>query len=148
MSSWRASALTAQAKAGSDNLDVELSAPKLDITAEKASGETVLLTAKLAGADRNGNGRLKLSALEGSAKALKIAALTLEVDAKQKDNTVKGTLSTPVARQPGGQGVRVAEDRRQLHRHQSLHPSENGPSAAERFGERAISARRASPPTS
>ena len=33
--------LTAQAKAGSDNLGVSFSAPKLDITPEKASGETL-----------------------------------------------------------------------------------------------------------
>ena len=88
--------LTAQAKAGSDNLGVSFSAPKLDITPEKASGETVELRAKLEGADRSGTVVLKLSGTEGSSKALKIAALTLDVDAKQKDNAVKGTLSTPV----------------------------------------------------
>jgi len=89
-------ALTAQAKSATDNVDVTLSAPKLDITPEKASGETVELTAKLAGSDRSGTVVLKLAGVEGSAKALKMAAFTLDVDAKQKDNAVKGTLSTPI----------------------------------------------------
>jgi AsmA protein len=56
-----------------------------------------LLTAKLAGAQRNANVTLKLSGVEGSAKALKIAALALDVDAKQQDSAVKGQLSTPVS---------------------------------------------------
>jgi AsmA protein len=89
-------ALTAHAKSATDNVDVTLSAPKLDITPEKASGETVELTAKLAGSDRSGTVVLKLAGVEGSAKALKMAAFTLDVDAKQKDNAVKGTLSTPI----------------------------------------------------
>ncbi len=90
-------ALTAKAKSGTDNLEVDLSAPKLAIAPEQASGASVLLTAKLTGAKRNANVTLKLSGVEGSAKALKIAALSLDVDAKQEDNAVKGQLSTPVS---------------------------------------------------
>ncbi len=90
-------ALLAKGKIGQDSLDINLSMPKLEVNGDKASGESALLIAKLAGAERNGDVRLKLSALEGSAQALKIAALTLEVDAKAKDNAIKGTLSTPIA---------------------------------------------------
>jgi AsmA protein len=90
-------ALTAQAKSASDNLDVNLSVPKLDVTPERAAGESALLTAKLTGAQRNADVKLALSALEGSAKALKIAALKLDVDAKADANAIKGTLTTPVA---------------------------------------------------
>jgi AsmA protein len=90
-------ALTAQAKTATDNLDLSLSAPKLDVTPERAAGESAVLTAKLAGPQRNADVRLALSALEGSAKALKIAALKLDVDAKADANAVKGTLTTPVA---------------------------------------------------
>jgi AsmA protein len=89
-------ALSAKAKAGSDNLEVDLSAPKLAVTPEQASGASAALTARLTGAQRNANVVLKLSGVEGSAKALKIAALTLDVDAKQEDNALKGQLSTPV----------------------------------------------------
>lgn len=90
-------ALAAKAKVGADNLDINLSAPKLEVANDKASGESVQLTAKLAGVERAADVSLKLSAVEGSAKALKVAALALGVDARQKDNAVKGTLSTPIA---------------------------------------------------
>ena len=90
-------ALAAKAKLGADNLDINLSAPKLEVANDKASGESVQLTVKLAGVERAADVTLKLSAVEGSAKALKIAALALGVDARQKDNAVKGTLSTPIA---------------------------------------------------
>jgi AsmA protein len=90
-------ALAAKAKLGADNLDINLGAPKLEVTNDKASGESVQLTAKLAGAERAADVTLNLSAVEGSAKALKIAVLALGVDARQKDNAVKGTLSTPMS---------------------------------------------------
>jgi AsmA protein len=89
-------ALTAQAKTATDNLDISLSVPRLDVTPERAAGQSAALTAKLAGPQRNADVRLALSALEGSAKALKIAALKLDVDAKADANAVKGTLTTPV----------------------------------------------------
>lgn len=89
--------LAAKGKLGADALEINLGAPKLEVANDKASGESVSLTAKLAGADRAADVNLKLSAVEGSAKALKIAALTLGIDGRQKDNAVKGTLSTPVS---------------------------------------------------
>jgi AsmA protein len=89
-------ALAARAKFGADSLNINLSVPKLEVSSDKASGESALLTVKLDGAERDANVTLKLSAVEGSAKALKIAALVLDIDAKQKDNAVKGTLSTPI----------------------------------------------------
>src|SRR5262249_22846259 len=89
--------LGAKGKLGADGLEVKLGAPKLEVANDKASGESVSLVAKLAGAERAADVNLKLSAVEGSAKALKIAALTLTVDGHQKDNAVKGTLTTPVA---------------------------------------------------
>ncbi|HTS53969.1 MAG TPA: AsmA family protein [Burkholderiales bacterium] len=93
----RGLALAAKGKLGLDNLAVNLSAPKLEITKDRASGESASLAAKLAGPERTADVTLKLSAVEGSAKALKIAALVLDIDGKQKDNAVKGTLSTPIS---------------------------------------------------
>jgi len=90
-------ALLAKGRMGQDQLNIDMSAPKLEVSGDKASGESVVLTAKLAGAERNADVSVKLAALEGSAKALKIAALNMKVDAKVKDDTVKGTLSTPIA---------------------------------------------------
>jgi AsmA protein len=88
--------LNAKGKSGADNVEVHLQAPKLDVNPQQAKGEAATLTAKLEGAQRNANIVLKLSGAEGTAKALKIAALTLDVDARAQDNTVKGTLTTPV----------------------------------------------------
>lgn len=89
-------ALNAKGKSGEDNLEVHLQAPRLDVSPAQAKGETIALTAKLDGAQRNANIALKLSGTEGSAKAIKIGALTLDVDARAQDNAVKGNFSTPV----------------------------------------------------
>jgi AsmA protein len=89
-------ALNAKGKSGGDNVEVHLQAPKLDVSPDHAKGESATLSAKLDGAQRNANVLVKLSGAEGSAKALKIGALTLDIDARQQDNAVKGTLSTPV----------------------------------------------------
>jgi AsmA protein len=88
--------LSAQAKAQGDALSVDLSAPRLSVAPESASGDSVLLQAKLSGAQRQADVSLRLSAVEGSAKALKVQALTMDLDARQNDTAVKGTLSTPV----------------------------------------------------
>jgi AsmA protein len=40
---------------------------------------------------------IKLSGVEGSAKVLQVGEFLITVDAKQGDNAVKGTLSTPIA---------------------------------------------------
>ncbi len=89
-------ALQAKGKMGSDDLDVTFSAPKLDVSPERASGDPAELIAHLRGAERKAAFALKLSALEGSAKALKISALQLSIDASQKDTGLKGTLTTPI----------------------------------------------------
>src|SRR4051812_37104106 len=89
-------ALNAKGKSGADNVEVHLQAPKLDVSPARAQGESASLSVKVTGAQRNANIVLKLSGAEGSAKALKIAALTLDVDAQQQENAIKGTLTTPV----------------------------------------------------
>jgi len=89
-------ALLMKGKLGNDALDVDLSAPRLEVSPDSAAGETAQLLAKLTGAGRKADVSLKLSGVEGSAKALKIAALTLDVDAKQKESAVKAALRTPV----------------------------------------------------
>jgi AsmA protein len=88
--------LNAQGKSGNDAVDIALAVPKLDITPEKAGGESASLNIKLSGLQRNGAVNIKMSGLSGSAQALKIAALALDVDVKQADNAIKGSLSTPI----------------------------------------------------
>jgi AsmA protein len=88
--------LSAKAKQGEDKLDVGLSAPRLQVTPESAGGESVVLTLKLDGAQRDADATVRVSGLEGSARALKVGSLALELDARQQDNAIKGRLTTPV----------------------------------------------------
>ena len=89
--------LTARGKQGADAFDVKLEAPKLALTPEKASGEKISLSANLSGAQRNIAAKLGLSGVEGSAKAVKIARLDIDLDARVGETSAKGKLSSPVA---------------------------------------------------
>ncbi len=88
--------LAAQGRLQDDNVTLDLRAPKLNVTPEQASGESIALVAKLQGPQRNGDVNLDLSRVEGSAKALRVSALTLKVDAKLQDDAIKGELTTPL----------------------------------------------------
>ena len=88
--------LAAQGRLQDDNLTLDLRAPKLNVTPEQASGESVALVAKLQGPRRNGDINLDFSRVEGSAKSLRVSALTLKVDAKLQDDAIKGELTTPL----------------------------------------------------
>jgi AsmA protein len=85
------------------------SEPKMDVklrcagnaTADpqKRSFSLAVLTASVSaqGPQLEAGLNIKLSGAEGSAKALQVRELLIAVDAKQADNAVKGTLSTPIA---------------------------------------------------
>jgi AsmA protein len=90
-------ALTAKGKREADSFDVKLDAPKLSITPQKAEGQDVILAVKAQGPQLNADVTVKLSGVQGSAKAVRIGQLALNVDAKQGENAVKGALTTPVA---------------------------------------------------
>ena len=89
-------ALTARGKREADSFDIRLDAPKLSITPQKAEGSDVVLAVKAQGPQLNADISLKLAGVEGSGKAVRIGQLALSVDARQADNAVKGSLSTPV----------------------------------------------------
>jgi AsmA protein len=89
--------LTAKGRQGADAFDLKLEAPKLALTPEKASGEKIALTANLNGAQKAIAAKLGLSGVEGSAKAVKIARLDLDLDARVAETVAKGKLSSPVA---------------------------------------------------
>ncbi len=89
--------LAARGKAGADAFDVRLEAPKLILTPEKSTGESLSLAAKLSGAGRDASLKLVLSGVEGSTKALKIGKFALDLDARASGATVKGRLESPVA---------------------------------------------------
>jgi AsmA protein len=88
--------IAAKGKTGADAFELKLEAPKLQISPDKSGGETLSLSATLAGSGRNVAAKLQLSDVEGNAKTLKIGKLALELDAKAGETTARGRLESPV----------------------------------------------------
>ena len=82
---------------GKDNFDVKLDAPNLNFTADKASGDKVTMIAKITSPQGTTGVNLTLPGIEGTAQAFKSGAMTLDLDMKQGDLTVKSKLSSPVS---------------------------------------------------
>lgn len=98
-------ALAAKGKSGNDAFELKLDAPKLALSPDKAGGETLNLSATLAGSGRSVAAKLVLSGVEGNAKALKIGKLTLDLDAKSGETALKAHLDSPVAANVAAQTV-------------------------------------------
>lgn len=79
-----------------DALVAAFSAPRLRITPAKADGEAVSGSLAVKGPGRSIDAKLRMSAVEGSASALSIASLALELDSNVSGNGIKGRISTPV----------------------------------------------------
>jgi AsmA protein len=62
-----------------DSLEAKIAAPRVEITADKASGEAVTADFKLKGPQRSTEASLKIAGVQGSAKALAIPSLTAEL---------------------------------------------------------------------
>ena len=90
-------ALAAKGKTGTDSFELKLEVPRLNISPDKSSGETLNLTANLAGSGRTLVAKLVLSGVEGNAKALKIGKLALDLDAKAGETALKARIDSPVA---------------------------------------------------
>lgn len=97
--------LAAKGKNGSDAFELKLDAPKLALSPDKAGGDALNLSASLAGSGRSIVAKLVLSGVEGNAKALKIAKLALDLDAKSGETTVKAHLDSPVTANVAAQTV-------------------------------------------
>lgn len=89
--------LTAKGKEAGDAFEAKLEAPKLALAADKASGAAVNAAIKLTGAQRNVDAKIAFSGVEGSSQALKAGKLTLELDARQGETTIKGSLTSALA---------------------------------------------------
>jgi AsmA protein len=79
-----------------DAFSVALAAPQLAITPGKAGGAAVTADLKVKGPSRNVDARFRLEGVEGTAEALTIAALALDIDAAVAPHAFKGRISTPV----------------------------------------------------
>jgi AsmA protein len=97
--------LAARGKTGADSFELKLDVPRLNIAPDKSTGETLNLTASLAGSGRNLVAKLVLSGIEGNLKGLKIGKLVLDLDAKAGESTLKAHIDSPVAADIAAQTV-------------------------------------------
>ncbi|OGA66306.1 MAG: hypothetical protein A3G83_12850 [Betaproteobacteria bacterium RIFCSPLOWO2_12_FULL_68_20] len=88
--------LQAKGRVDRDTLAASLSAPEVSVTPEKASGSAVSATLQLKGPQRNVEARLKIAAVEGTASALSVPGLALDVTAAAGGDALKAQLSTPL----------------------------------------------------
>jgi len=94
---YAVSGLTLNAKGAraQDAFEAKVTAPKLAIAPDKASGAAVEASFTLKSPQRSADGSLKLSGVEGSAKALKIASLAAQLNLTDPALPMK-TLSVPI----------------------------------------------------
>ncbi|MDA0225536.1 MAG: AsmA family protein [Proteobacteria bacterium] len=79
-----------------DQLSASVSAPAISITPQKASGQAVKATVRIKGPKRNVDAKLDIAAVDGTAAALSIPSLKIELDAAAEGNSVKGSIATPL----------------------------------------------------
>jgi AsmA protein len=89
--------VTMTGASGKDSLDVKLEAPRLSITKDKATGDKVTVTAKITDARGVTLANVVLPGIEGTAAAFKSAGMTLDLDMKQGDQTVKAKVTSPLS---------------------------------------------------
>jgi AsmA protein len=86
----------AKGRVGADTLAAEFAAPKVEITPARAGGAEVKGSVQVKGPQRSLEARVRIEGIQGSAEALSLDALALDLDAVSGGNTVKGRISTPV----------------------------------------------------
>jgi AsmA protein len=68
----------------------------LAVTPKQADGEKIIATLQARGPQLRADANVLLSAVKGSASAINVGAFSIDLDAAQGENTVKGRISTPV----------------------------------------------------
>ena len=89
--------LALTAVSGKDNLDIKFDAPKLLITKDKASGDKVTIAAKITNAQGVTQANVVLPGIEGTAQAFKAAGMTLDLDMKHGEQSVKARVTSPLS---------------------------------------------------
>ena len=79
-----------------DTVALEFSAPKVDVTPAKASGSEVRISAQIKGPQRNIDAKLLIAAVEGTAKALTISRVSLDLDAAVAGISAKAKLEAAI----------------------------------------------------
>lgn len=79
-----------------DSLAVDFSAPKIEVTPARASGSEVKGAVQIKGPQRNVDVRLLIAAVEGSATALTIPRISLDLDAAMAGISAKAKMEAAV----------------------------------------------------
>ena len=82
---------------GKEKMALKFDAPRLAMTADKASGEKVALVLNLTAPDSATTLTASLPGIEGTAKSFHSPSMTLDIERKQRDQTVKAHVTSPVA---------------------------------------------------
>jgi len=85
---------SAQAKGRIDRdaLEADFSAPKVEVTPSRAAGSEVRGSVLIKGPQRNLSAKLRIAAVEGTAKALTVPSIALELDAAMEHLKMKASL--------------------------------------------------------
>lgn len=79
-----------------DTVALEFSAPQVDVTPAKASGSEVKISALIKGPKRSIDAKLLIAAVEGTAKALTISKVSLDLDAAVAGISTKAKLEATI----------------------------------------------------
>lgn len=79
-----------------DTIAFEFSAPKVDVTSARASGSEVRISAQIKGPQRNLDARLQIASMEGTATALSIPKVSMDIDAALSGMTMKAKLEASI----------------------------------------------------
>ncbi len=102
--------MVSAAGAQADNtFTAKLDAPRLAVTPKQASGEAIVAVVQARGPQLRADANIRLAAVTGSAQALNIGELAMDLDAEQGENAIKGRLSTPVSGDLKQQRFRLAK---------------------------------------
>ena len=90
-------AMRAAGKQADMTFNAKLDAPRLAVTPKQADGEKIVATVQARGPQLRADANVLLAAVKGSASSINIGEFSVDVDAEQGENAVKGRISTPVS---------------------------------------------------
>ncbi|MCQ9377173.1 AsmA family protein [Methyloversatilis sp. XJ19-49] len=96
------------ARRAGEALSAKLAAPALQLDAGGARGDEINLAAKIDSSARMADIKLQFKGIEGSPQAVRVAGLTLTLDARQDTATVKAALATPLNVQLDGPSAELS----------------------------------------
>lgn len=101
--------LTIDGNTGGDAFQLKLDAPRLNLSPVQSSSDAITLSATLNAAARKADVQLTLSGVRGDAEKLSIDNLSIKLDAKVGDSSVKGQLASPVGVNVASQAVSLSK---------------------------------------